>query len=67
MKDINDFPEILETEEIMELFNLSKAGAYRLLRRKDFPSFKLMCLYTVMKKSLLKWLESQEKKAYALK
>jgi len=67
MKTIEEFPEILGLEEIMELFNLGKAGAYRLLRRKDFPSFKLMGKYAVQKKSLIKWLDRQEQKAYSAK
>ncbi len=64
MKHINDFPEIMETEEIMDFFSISRAAAYRLMRQKDFPSFKLMGRYTVQKKSLLKWLDRKESSAY---
>lgn len=65
MKNLNEFPEILETSEVMELFNLSKAGAYRLMNKKGFPAFKIMGRFTVMKKSLIKWLERQEQTAYS--
>ena len=64
MKNIDDFPELLATQDIMELFGLGQAGAYRLMRRKDFPAFKMMGRYMVMKKSLLKWLDRQEQLAY---
>ena len=60
MKKLEDYPEILETQEIMELFGLSKSAAYRLIRSKGFPAFKLLGKYTIQKKSLVKWIDRQE-------
>lgn len=67
MKNISDYPEIIKTEEIMEIFNISRAAAYRLMKTKDFPSFKSMGHYIVQKKSLIKWLDKQENLAYKYK
>ncbi len=64
MKDLSEFHEIMETADIMDFFGLSKSGAYRLMRKKDFPSFKLLGRYSVQKQSLIKWLERQEQIAY---
>ncbi|MCH5185852.1 MAG: helix-turn-helix domain-containing protein [Oscillospiraceae bacterium] len=64
MKSLNEFSEILDTSNIMEIFGISKAGAYRLMRKKDFPSFKMLGKYSVQKQSLIKWLERQEQIAY---
>lgn len=41
MKNLNELPEILEVSDLMEFFGLSRAGTYRLVRKKGFPAFKL--------------------------
>ena len=51
MKNLNELPEILEVSDLMEFFGLSRAGTYRLVRKKGFPA------------SLIKWLERQEREA----
>lgn len=61
MKAFEEYPEILDTEEIMEIFDISRASAYRLMRRKDFPAFKIAGRFTVQKRTLIKWLDRQER------
>lgn len=63
MKNLNELPEILEVSDLMEFFGLSRAGTYRLVRKKGFPAFKLLGRYTIQKRSLIKWLERQEREA----
>ena len=67
MKNLSEFPELLETEAIMDLFEISRAAAYRLMRKKGFPAFKIMRRYVVQKKALTKWLDRQEQQAYRYK
>ena len=47
MKNLNELPEILEVSDLMEFFGLSRAGTYRLVRKKGFPAFKLLGRYTI--------------------
>lgn len=51
----------------MDLFEISRAAAYRLMRKKGFPAFKIMRRYVVQKKALTKWLDRQEQQAYRYK
>ena len=63
MKNLNELPEILEISDIMDYLGISRSGAYRLVRKKGFPAFKLLGRYTIQKASLIKWLARQEREA----
>ena len=60
MKNLNEMPEILEISDLMDYLGISRSGAYRLVRKKGFPAFKLLGRYTIQKSSLIKWLRSEE-------
>ena len=64
MKNLNEMPEILEISDTNGLLTrISRSGAYRLVRKKGFPAFKLLGRYTIQKSSLIKWLARQEREA----
>ena len=63
MKNLNELPEILEISDLMYYLGISRSGAYRLVRKKGFPAFKLLGRYTIQKSSLIKWLARQEREA----
>ena len=45
MKNLNELPEILEISDLMDYLGISRSGAYRLVRKKGFPAFKLLGRY----------------------
>lgn len=53
MKNLNELPEILEISDLMDYLGISRSGAYRLVRKKGFPAFKLLGRYTIQKSSLI--------------
>ena len=63
MKNLNEMPEIVEISDLMDYLGISRSGAYRLVRKKGFPAFKLLGRYTIQKSSLIKWLARQEREA----
>lgn len=36
MKNLNEMPEILEISDLMDYLGISRSGAYRLVKKKDF-------------------------------
>ena len=63
MKNLNEMPEILEISDLMDYLEISRSGAYRLVRKKRFPALKLLGRYKIQKASLMKWLARQEREA----
>lgn len=49
----------LSVEQAAALIPCSVSTAYQLVRRKDFPSFKLVKSWRVSRKGLEKWIEEQ--------
>lgn len=51
-------PITMNVNDVMKALNIGRETAYKLLRSKDFPSFKLAGKYLVNKESLLEWQKS---------
>jgi hypothetical protein len=51
-------PDVLDAGQLAEALHLSKAGAYNLLNRPDFPTLRIGGRKLVMKNDLLIWLKS---------
>jgi predicted DNA-binding transcriptional regulator AlpA len=51
-------PDVLDVTLLADVLHLSKAGAYNLLNRPDFPTLHIGGRKLVMKNDLLEWLQS---------
>ena len=51
-------PDVLGVILLANVLHLSKAGAYNLLNRPDFPTLHIGWRKLVMKNDLLEWLQS---------
>lgn len=51
-------PDVMDAKQIAEALQISKAGAYNLLNRPDFPTLRIGGRKMVMKNDLLEWLKS---------
>lgn len=54
-----DYPEVLNAGQIAALLGISRAGAYQLLRRADFPTLHIGKRKLVPKDKLLAWIDRQ--------
>ncbi|MDO4270335.1 MAG: helix-turn-helix domain-containing protein [Eubacteriales bacterium] len=54
-----DYPEVLNAGQIAELLGISRAGAYQLLRRADFPTLHIGKRKLVPKDKLIAWIDRQ--------
>ena len=54
----NDLPDILDATQIASALRISRAGAYNLLSRDDFPTLHIGRRKLVMKNDLIAWLKS---------
>lgn len=55
-------PELMDIKQLREYFDCGIDAAYMLVRRKDFPSFKLGKRYYIVKDRLVDWVDRQSKK-----
>jgi len=53
-------PLTMDVNDLTKAMNIGKESAYKLLRSKDFPSFKFANKYMVNKDSFMNWLKSRE-------
>lgn len=53
------YPEVLNAGQIASLLGISRAGAYQLLRRADFPTLHIGKRKLVPKDKLLAWIDRQ--------
>ena len=56
-KDYEDLPGVLSVKELKEYLGISRAGAYQLLHREDFPTLHVASRLLVAKDKLLIWME----------
>ena len=56
---IEQVPIILNVEQVSQLLGISRAGAYELFHREDFPCVRLNKRMLVERGKLLAWLEEQ--------
>ena len=52
-------PDVMDAKQLAQVLHLSRAGAYNLLNRTDFPTLRIGGRKLVMKNDLITWLKSQ--------
>lgn len=52
-------PDVMDAKQLAQVLHLSRAGAYNLLNRMDFPTLRIGGRKLVMKNDLITWLKSQ--------
>ena len=58
---LETMPDVMDAKQIAQALQISKAGAYNLLNRPDFPTLRIGGRKLVMKSELILWLKSQMK------
>ena len=56
-KNYDDLPGVLSVRELKDFLGISRAGAYQLLHRADFPTLHVASRLLVAKDKLLVWME----------
>lgn len=56
---LNQLPLILNAEHVAQLLGISRAGAYELFHRENFPCIRINKRMLVERDKLLAWLEEQ--------
>lgn len=56
-KNYDDLPGVLSVKELKDYLGFSRAGAYQLLHRDDFPTLHVASRLLVAKDKLLLWME----------
>lgn len=58
-KSLDDLPAMLTAAELAEALGISKAGAYALIHRNDFPTLQIGKRLMVPKDKLMAWIDRQ--------
>ncbi len=58
-KSYDELPLMLSVPEVAAVLGISRAGAYELVRREDFPALKIGSRIVVPKDKFVRWVESQ--------
>lgn len=58
---VNYVPQMITVEELQKILNIGKDTAYKIVKRKDFPSIKLGREYRVLVNNLSEWINKQQK------
>ena len=56
----NDLPLVLNAQQVAGVLNISRANAYKLLHREDFPTLHIGKRMLVSRDKLVKWMDGQE-------
>jgi len=56
-KNYDELPGVLSVKELKNFLGISRAGAYQLLHRADFPTLHVASRLLVAKDKLLLWME----------
>ena len=56
-KNYDDLPGVLSVKELKDYLGISRASAYQLLHRADFPTLHVASRLLVAKDKLLVWME----------
>lgn len=56
----NDLPLVLNAQQLAGVLNISRANAYKLLHREDFPMLHIGKRMLVSRDKLVKWMDGQE-------
>jgi predicted DNA-binding transcriptional regulator AlpA len=55
---LTNYPDVLTAKHLQEILHISRAGAYNLMNRHDFPTLHVCGRKLVAKDKLLGWMES---------
>jgi predicted DNA-binding transcriptional regulator AlpA len=58
---IENLPDTLNVKDVQMFLRISRALAYQLVNRSDFPKIRIGNIIRVPKNELLKWIEAQTK------
>lgn len=56
-KSYDELPSVLGAKDLKTFLGISRAGAYQLLHREDFPTLHVASRLLVAKDKLLAWME----------
>ena len=56
----NELPLVLNAQQLAGVLNISRANAYKLLHREDFPTLHIGKRMLVSRDKLVKWMDGQE-------
>lgn len=56
-KSTNELPGVLDVKALANFLGISRAGAYNLLHRADFPTLHICTRLMVTRENLLTWME----------
>ena len=62
IKNYDELPMFINADLLSELFGVSKASAYELMRERNFPSFRIGKRILVSRENLIAWVESRSEK-----
>ena len=62
INNYDELPMFINAKLLAELFGVSRASAYELMREKNFPSFRIGKRILVSKENLRTWIESRSEK-----
>ena len=62
IKNYDELPMFINADLLAELFGVSRASAYELMRERTFPSFRIGKRILVSRENLIAWVESRSDK-----
>ena len=62
IKNYDELPMFINAGLLAELFGVSRASAYELMREGNFPSFRIGKRILVSRENLIAWVESRSEK-----
>ena len=62
IKNYDELPMFINADLLAELFGVSRASAYELMRERNFPSFRTGKRILVSRENLITWVESRSEK-----
>ena len=65
IKNYDELPMFINANLLAELFGVSRASAYELMRERNFPSFRIGKRILVSRENLIAWVESCSEKGGA--
>ncbi len=57
----DEIPVTLSAEDVASVLGISRANAYRVMRRADFPVLQIGSRLLVNKTKFIEWMEAQER------
>ena len=62
IKNYDELPMFINADLLAELFGVSRASAYELMRERNFPSSRIGKRILVSRENLIAWVESRSEK-----